>query len=169
MLAGALLGNYCWHTGLLPCLYNLPHLDLREEPHQMFRKLFSSFFIKHNNVLWSDANVRVCSKHVLLVFEGCYILYDDTWGHKSHPQWCRVEDKTLCSSPLCLLLRSPCFSVSFQAASRWNLFNKQNPGVSLLHPICWGQVPSLSVLQSTDHAQPWARCFSLCRNASNNC
>lgn len=90
----------CWEMvagtqNLLPCLYNLPHLDLGEEPHQMFRKPFSSFFIKHSNVLWSNANACVCSKRVLLVFKGCYILYDDTSGHKSHSQWCRVEDKTL--------------------------------------------------------------------------
>lgn len=76
VLAGASLGNCCWHTE--PCLYNLPHLGLGGEAHQMFRKPFSSFFIKHNKVLWSNANVHVCSKRVLLVFKGCYILYDDT-------------------------------------------------------------------------------------------
>lgn len=64
--------------------------------------------------------------------------------------------RQLCSSPLPLLSRGPVISLSLSKLHYVGIFNKPNPGVPFLHPICWEQASSLSVLQSTDQAQPGA-------------
>lgn len=160
MLAGTALGNCCWHTE--PCLYNLPHLGLGGEPHQMFGKPFSSFFIKHNNVLWSNANVYVCVQSMCsrcLRDVTFYMMILRAINHTHSGVGWRTRHCAPLPSPCCL---SALISQPLSKLNHVGIFNKPNPGVPFLHPICWEQVPSLSELQNTDQAQPWVCGFSLC-------
>ena len=67
-----------------------------------------------------------------------------------------INHKTTVLLPAPSAVSVPVISLPLSKLHHVGIFNKPNPGVPFLHPICWEQASSLSLLQSTDQAQPRA-------------